>query len=57
MNGSVILGTVIILAAAFLQAPYLIAWLAVGIGLIAYGAFGPSPTPVTRPKMDNDRFV
>jgi hypothetical protein len=57
MNGTVVLGTVIILAAAFLQAPYLIAWLGVGVGLIAYGAFGPSPRPIARPKMDDDRFV
>jgi hypothetical protein len=57
MNGSVIAGTVIILAAAFLQAPYLIAWLGLGIGLIAYGAFGPSPKSVARPRTSDDRFV
>jgi hypothetical protein len=57
MNGTVILGTVIILAAAFLQAPYLIAWLAFGIALIALGAFGPSPKRPARPRTDSDPFI
>ncbi len=57
MNGTVVLGTVIILVAAFLQASFLIAWLGLGVALIAFGAFGPSRKPALRSRTDEDRFV
>jgi hypothetical protein len=58
VNATVAVGVAIIFLAVFVGVPSLLVGLGVGLAVIAFGAFGPSPKRPAEPRpVDDERFV